>query len=113
MVSQGGLPFAQQFVVGKISNCRVFLRRNAKVDASSIVDRLGVAAKEAERATSIQQLLGIEGSAARTYFQAFASLFGDQEKSPVRSFDFAGRNRRPPTDPVNALLSFGYALLTK
>ncbi|QFY90284.1 CRISPR-associated endonuclease Cas1 [Magnetovirga frankeli] len=54
--------------------------------------------------TTIDSLRGIEGSGARCYFQAYASLFAD-------SLGFAGRQRRPPPDPVNALLSLGYTLL--
>lgn len=57
-----------------------------------------------EPPTSIQSLRGIEGSAGRFYFQAYASLFPD-------SLSFHGRQRRPPPDPVNALLSLGYTLL--
>jgi CRISPR-associated endonuclease Cas1 len=56
----------------------------------------------------MSELLGLEGNAARVYFRAWAPLVkGDSEE-----FDFASRNRRPPRDPVNALLSFCYALLT-
>ncbi|PZO57169.1 MAG: type I-D CRISPR-associated endonuclease Cas1 [Phormidesmis priestleyi] len=53
---------------------------------------------------SVDQVRGIEGLAAREYFAGLAIILGDR-------WHFNGRNRRPPTDPVNALLSFGYALL--
>ena len=54
-------------------------------------------------------LLGIEGAAARTYFSEFQGMI----KSESLEFDFQGRNRRPPRDPVNAVLSFLYAMLIK
>jgi CRISPR-associated protein Cas1 len=64
-----------------------------------------------ERISDPAVLLGTEGQAAALYF----SQFGRMLKAPVpgRTFDFKGRNRRPPRDPVNALLSFAYAMLLK
>jgi len=56
-------------------------------------------------------LLGTEGQAAALYFGQFARMI--KAPTPGRDFDFASRNRRPPRDPVNALLSFGYAMLLK
>jgi CRISPR-associated protein Cas1 len=56
-------------------------------------------------------LLGTEGQAAALYFSQFSNLL--KAPSPGRTFDFKTRNRRPPRDPVNALLSFAYALLLK
>src|SRR5205823_13629372 len=52
-----------------------------------------------------------EGQAAALYFSQFARMFKNQ--APGREFDFHSRNRRPPRDPVNALLSFAYAMLCK
>ncbi len=69
-------------------------------------------AEHAGRAHALDELLGIEGIAARRYFQHFANLI-KQDSDPTLSFDFMGRNRRPPKDPVNALLSFAYAMLTR
>lgn len=57
-------------------------------------------------------LLGIEGAAANRYFQNFAALLKTDEE-PSMQFDFMGRNRRPPRDPINALLSFAYSMLTR
>ena len=57
----------------------------------------------------METLLGIEGAAARTYFSEFEGM----TKSKSLEFDFQGRNRRPPRDPVNAVLSFLYAMLIK
>jgi CRISPR-associated protein Cas1 len=64
------------------------------------------------RARSLDSLLGIEGVAASRYFRNIASLIKSGDSANLQ-FDFAGRNRRPPKDPVNALLSFGYAMLTR
>jgi CRISPR-associated endonuclease Cas1 len=67
-----------------------------------------LASAKASKTTGVQTLLGIEGTAAREYFFRFDTLLkGDVD------FRFEGRNRRPPRDPVNALLSFVYAILTK
>ena len=70
----------------------------------------------AEAAESLDELLGLEGWAARIYFGLFAGMVkreSDGEGDQGLSFDFAARNRRPPRDPVNALLSLGYSLLVK
>jgi CRISPR-associated protein Cas1 len=69
-------------------------------------------AQHAQRAGALEELLGIEGIAARRYFQHFANLI-KRDDDPTLNFDFMGRNRRPPRDPVNALLSFAYAMLTR
>jgi CRISPR-associated protein Cas1 len=61
------------------------------------------------KACELTELLGIEGTAAAIYFEQFATMLkGDQWK-----FDFRGRNKRPPRDPVNAMLSLGYSVLAK
>jgi CRISPR-associated protein Cas1 len=72
--------------------------------------RARAAREDAERIESIASLLGIEGTAARTYFAAFSGMLKGDDAG---AFDLDGRNRRPPRDPVNALLSLAYALLTK
>jgi CRISPR-associated protein Cas1 len=56
-------------------------------------------------------LLGLEGQAAAVYFANFGRML--KAKTPGATFDFTTRNRRPPRDPVNSLLSFAYAMLTK
>jgi len=61
----------------------------------------------------IDSLLGIEGSATRIYFEHFAGMVKVDDEAERPAFDFNGRNRRPPRDPVNALLSLGYSLLTR
>lgn len=101
------LKLAQQLVIGKIANSRTILRRNAKNvdDQLSALKRLGI---KAASSSSIESLLGIEGAAAATYFSQFSMVFKEKAQ-----FDWRNRNRRPPLDPVNAMLSLGYALLAK
>jgi CRISPR-associated protein Cas1 len=68
-----------------------------------------------ERAMEVERmdsLLGIEGTAAHRYFSSFGDMLRTGD-SPVPAFDFQQRNRRPPRDPVNAMLSFAYAMLTR
>jgi len=108
------LQLAKGWVRAKVQNCRTLMRRNwrAPDPADSVLDRLEQAVKAAARATSLQELLGVEGSAAAAYFGAFAQLI-KHDGGPNFAFDFTQRNRRPPTDPMNALLSFAYAMLTR
>ena len=105
------LPIARALVEGKIRNQRVLLRRNAQELPDEVLVRLEEHAVAASRATAVDELLGLEGAAARAYFQHFAQML----RSPTReaAFDFEGRNRRPPRDPVNALLSMAYAFLAR
>lgn len=104
------LRLARGIVASKIRNSRTMLRRNHAAPPEVTLFELEQLARKAERAESLSSLLGIEGTAARSYFSAFSGMLkGDF----VDDFDFEGRNRRPPKDPVNALLSFAYSLLTK
>ncbi len=105
------LRLAQGFISAKILNCRTLLRRNGDPTEATLF-RLKEAAREAVEATSLEQILGFEGTAARVYFQAFADLLAPRGGGRA-AFDFETRNRRPPRDPVNALLSLGYALLVR
>ncbi len=107
---EGCLALARAFVIGKIRNSRTLLRRNAPEVAPEALRRLEELARRAERASAPGELLGLEGLAARTYFEQLPRMF---KGSAQLDFDFQGRNRRPPTDPVNALLSFCYAMLAK
>jgi CRISPR-associated protein Cas1 len=101
------LAIARRLVCAKIKNSRVMLRRNCRVLDRSVLDDLAGHARRASHAESLETLLGIEGSAARLYFQHFSGML--RQDVP---FSFDTRNRRPPRDPINALLSFAYALLT-
>jgi CRISPR-associated protein Cas1 len=106
------LRLAQSFVASKILNCRTLLRRNHRSAPRVVLSELKQLARKARQAETTDSLLGIEGSAARVYFSEFAGMLkGDA--CDCGEFDMAGRNRRPPKDPINALLSFCYSLLTK
>jgi CRISP-associated protein Cas1 len=108
------LLLARYFVAGKIRNQRTMIMRNHVEPPSRLVARLHKAVNDALLADSIDELLGIEGSAAANYFAAFAGMLKEQDIPGGNStFDFRSRNRRPPRDPVNALLSLGYSLLAK
>jgi CRISPR-associated protein Cas1 len=99
---------ARECIRAKIHNQRVMLMRNGEV--SDRVLRLLAQARDAtDDARDIPELMGCEGAAANLYFEQFASML----KGDVWKFDFQGRNRRPPRDPVNALLSLGYSILAK
>jgi CRISPR-associated protein Cas1 len=106
------LVLARAFVAGKIANCRTLLRRNSEDLPREVLIRLKELELAAGEAQSEESLLGLEGTAARLYFEHFARLLAPRSGAQV-SFGFEGRNRRPPRDPVNALLSFAYALLLK
>ena len=107
------LQLARAFVSGKIRNQRTLLRRNARELPENLLYRLAFWRKRAERETSLESLLGVEGTAARDYFSNFALMFKTSGGDGPPAFDFTARNRRPPRDPVNALLSFLYSMLTK
>ncbi len=103
------LLIARDIVVAKIRNSRVMLRRNHPDAPAAALQEMSRLASNAASARDIQSLLGFEGSAARVYFSNFDAML----KTRTAGFDFQTRNRRPPTDPVNAVLSFLYALLTR
>ncbi len=168
------LRLARQLVVGKVRNQRTMLMRNHVEPPRQALQFLKAMIWEVERASGIDTLLGLEGMAARVYFENFPGMIKvggsgeaidpdglpdgplddhdaefsvptepreptlqsngnpagkNQESAEVRgspdvssngvigrgkfSFDFERRNRRPPRDPVNALLSLGYSLLSK
>jgi len=102
------LQFARRVVAGKLANEQTMLQRfmddHPEIDLKSEVESLRKSLRTVNEAASVSELLGLEGGAASVYFGAFGKL--------IRAdFAFPGRRRRPPTDPVNALLSFGYTLL--
>jgi CRISPR-associated protein Cas1 len=115
------LSIARKLVVGKIRNQRTLVQRNHIEPPETALRQLKLLAEKAETAAEIDTLLGIEGSAARVYFSEFAGMLksgedGDSahQGAPTEfSFDFTQRNRRPPRDPVNALLSLAYSILVK
>lgn len=103
------LNVARALVHTKIGNCRTLLRRNHREPPAVALFELKQLARKALEAESIESLLGIEGTAARVYFREFTGML----KINIDTFDFEGRNRRPPRDPINALLSFCYGLLVR
>jgi len=126
------LRIARCLISGKIRNARTLLRRHLATADTAEPDDPGAPDVVAEsypaeavarkrllnaledyrqrvlRTDSAESLLGLEGMAAKTYFQGFFELLRGRHE-----FDISGRNRRPPRDPVNAVLSFVYALLVK
>jgi CRISPR-associated protein Cas1 len=106
------LYLARAFVSGKVRNSRTLLRRNGRDLTDNVIHRLAQWRHRAEKAQALDQLLGVEGSAARDYFGNFTRMF-KQSGGAYEAFDFTARNRRPPRDPVNALLSFLYSMLAK
>lgn len=109
--AQGGFDIARQMIAGKIKNCRTLVRRNARTDIEAEVAQLGNLAEKAVNAESAASLLGVEGTAARIYFNTFPRMIGSA--LTASEFDINGRTRRPAPDPINALLGFTYSLLTK
>lgn len=103
------LQLAREVIRAKIHNQRVMLMRNGDVP-----DRVSLLMANFRDATGsardMTELLGIEGNAAAIYFEQFESMLKRREDW---KFDWRGRNRRPPRDPVNALLSLGYSMLAK
>jgi len=103
------LQLAREVIRAKIHNQRVMLMRNG--DVPDRVSQLMAGFRDAtESARDLTSLLGIEGSAAALYFEQFESMLKQRDDW---KFDWRGRNRRPPRDPVNALLSLGYSMLAK
>jgi CRISP-associated protein Cas1 len=101
---------ARGFVDGKIANMRVSLlragRRVPDPVVTSAAETLAITRLVLDDAASYDQILGHEGSASREYFRAWRQITGD-------SWGFTARERRPPPDPVNAMLSFGYTMLVQ
>lgn len=99
---------AKSFIGAKVRNCRVVLRRYNQTRKIPTVDVLDADIKrylqKINDCADIPQLLGYEGNASKLYFQALGMLVPED-------FRFSGRSRRPPKDPFNSLLSFGYTLL--
>ena len=110
---QGGLAIAQRMIEGKIANQRTLLRRNSRDDVSKVVGQLSALRGQTARIESSESLLGVEGTAARLYFNQFATMLAERNAAFAEHFDTNGRQRRPSPDPVNATLSFCYGLLVK
>ncbi len=122
---------ARRFVMGKLSNQRTLLqrynRRQSDAEMRQAIEQMGHLQSQLAdlslgkapvgrllaggdnriAGTPLETILGLEGAGSAAYFRCFGKLLSDQKQWP-----FPGRVKRPATDPVNALLSFGYSLLT-
>lgn len=122
---------ARRFVIGKLSNQRTMLQRYNRRQSDPLFEQeitqlasnirqlsqfsIGkaiegqtlVSGDKGIAGTPLETILGLEGSGSAAYFHCFGQMLSDQEQ-----WFFGGREKRPPTDPVNALLSYGYSLLT-
>ena len=103
------LKIAREVIRAKIHNQRVMLMRNGDA-ADATLRRLANLRDLAERASDLDALRGIEGTAAALYFEHFGTMLSERAGL---DFSFQERNRRPPRDPLNALLSMGYSILSK
>ena len=106
---------SRSIISGKLANCRTVLRRAARDttdpqrvdDLNRIANKLTASLNEVGNATQLAALRGIEGDAASLYFSAFNAMVNVKDSA----FQYTKRSRRPPLDPLNALLSFAYTLL--
>jgi CRISPR-associated protein Cas1 len=102
---------ARAFTIGKIYNCRTILRRAARDrpdrETEDVCVRLSHCLERLRTDISLESVRGIEGEAAHLFFSVLNGLISHKDKT----FTFTGRNRRPPLDAMNCLLSFLYTLL--
>ena len=101
----------RSILLGKLANSKVFLLRHRRehpereAEITPAIERLTEAARRLRECPTVDSMRALEGVAAAAYFSTMPAMLGDSK------FQFSGRNRRPPEDPVNALLSFLYTLL--
>ncbi len=104
------LGMAQGFVAAKLNHQRALLQRHNREESLTelrqVIEQLDEALDAVPRKTALSALRGLEGSGGAAYFRGLRRLFDPQ-------WNFHDRNRRPPGDPVNVLLSFGYTLLAE
>ncbi len=110
------LALSKAVVRGKLINQRALLMRSLRGEGDRGSDEpaardLAELIRRLDGAPALETVLGLEGQGAALYFGEFGRFLRTQP--PGRGFEFTSRNRRPPRDPVNALLSFAYAMLTK
>ena len=109
------LRLSKSLVASKLRNSRTLLRRNTRAEnpPEAALGGLQRAARAAGEAKSLPELLGVEGNGGAIYFGNFASMLSGSKEGEKLAFAFENRNRRPATDPVNAMLSFAYAMLVR
>ena len=112
------LAFARGLVSAKVRNSRTMLRRNWRSERGTegkreALARLKRLSRRSLHASNSQLLLGLEGEAASIYFGRFENMLATNATDGLGGFSFTTRNRRPPADPVNAMLSLAYALLVR
>jgi len=102
------LNLAKKIIKAKIRNQEVLLRRYSRNDSSFDpnvkIKNMQIAEKNIDRADTVEAVMGYEGFAAKEYFGALSKFIED-------GFKFNGRNRRPPRDPFNSMISLGYSIL--
>jgi CRISPR-associated protein Cas1 len=100
--------FSKQVIKAKIANQTVILRRYNRYKKyeiiNTIINEMWMLIRKISQADTVEKILGYEGAASKKYFQCL-SILADED------FKFGGRNKRPPRDKFNSLLSFGYSLL--
>lgn len=110
--SESSAKLARFFLIGKIANCRTVILRQLRTknekDLRDAAELLGATLRRLDSEINLDVLRGMEGDAARHYFNVFPQLI---KKELRDSIPFKGRTRRPPRDEVNSVLSFLYALL--
>lgn len=110
------LKISRNFIIGKIVNCRTVINRAIRDHGDSVdidnmrhtLEKLSSSLENVKIAVNNDELRGIEGEAARTYFSSFNNLILQQKED----FYFTERSRRPPLDILNAMLSYAYTLIT-
>lgn len=109
MLAVERLVIARRIVWAKLRNSRVILlrqqRRQESAAIATALQNLEYLAEQTTQAESVERLMGLEGAGAAAYFSAFGECLSQP------GFVFLGRSRRPPGNPVNAMLSFGYQVL--
>ncbi len=113
---EAGIELSQNTMAAKFSNCRQVLRRTIHdnpglredSEIKNVMEVLEQGIEKVFRAETIEEIMGIEGNCARSYFSVFDKMI----TNPKATFSFEYRTKRPPLDPVNAVLSFVYTLMT-
>jgi CRISPR-associated protein Cas1 len=108
---QKGLTFARAVVSAKCQNQRTMLLRNGRPRPDYSGRAMATLIRKMPSVPDVDELLGLEGAVGALYFREFETMLRPRDLDSSWAFD--SRDRRPPRDPINAMLSFGYALLAK